>query len=48
MVLEKELRVLHLKLKAVRSRLNFSGILEEGVFNTGWSLSVGPQSPPPQ
>jgi hypothetical protein len=45
MVLEKELRVLHLDLQAARKRFLPAGSQEEAPFHTGESLSIGPQSP---
>jgi hypothetical protein len=40
MMLEKELRVLHLDPKAARRRLSSAGSQEEGLFCTGWGLSL--------
>jgi hypothetical protein len=48
MVLEEELRVLHLDLKVDRRRLSSVGSQEEAIFHIGKSLSIGPQSPPSQ
>jgi hypothetical protein len=47
MVLEKELRVLHLDPKAGRRRLFSLGNQQESDFCTWWSLTIGPQDPPP-
>jgi hypothetical protein len=43
----KEPSVLHPDVKSARRRLSSSGSLEEGLFHTGWNLSIGPQCPPP-
>jgi hypothetical protein len=48
MVLEEELRVLHLDPKEARRRLSSAGSQEEGLFCTGQNLNIGSQSPPPQ
>jgi hypothetical protein len=50
MVLEKELRVLHLDPQAARRGLVSSSSSEEVLFHNRWSLSIGGdlQSRPPQ
>jgi hypothetical protein len=47
LVLEKELRVLHLDPKAARERTVFHRQLEEGFFHTGQNLSIDASKPTP-
>ena len=47
MMLE-EPRVLHLDSQAPRKSLAFAASQQEDLFSTRHSLSIGPQSPPPQ